>query len=311
MRTPSETLCILTGCTAVGKTELALEWAESNDAEIVSCDSLLFYRGMDIGTAKPTSEERDRVRHHLVDIRDPSEQMDVADFLALATKAVAEIQSRGKKALVTGGSGFYLKAFFEPVVDTVRVSEETRESVREIEKSGGLGGMEAALRSLDPECEVEIDLQNPRRVIRALERCMETGKSVRQLKAEFSEQSNPLTRALKKAVVLERDPQELNERIALRVDEMLERGLIEEVKRLRAAGLETNPSAAGAIGYRETLSYLDGEFDLKEMASRIVINSRRLAKKQRTWFRTQLPIGITINLSEQPLVDLNRLFVEE
>jgi len=308
MTAPDETLFVLTGCTAVGKTDLALEWAESNEAEIVSCDSLLFYRGMDIGTAKPTREERDRVRHHLIDIRDPSEQMDVADFLALAIEAVADIKSRGKKALVTGGSGFYLKAFYEPVVDTVRVSEKTRQKVKEIEESGGLGAMEAALRSLDPECEVEIDLQNPRRVIRALERCIETGKTVRQLKVEFSEQSNALTCSPKKTLLLERDPQELADRIAKRVDQMLRQGLIEEAKRLRAAGLESNPSAAGAIGYRETLSHLRGEYDLEELASRIVTNTRRLAKKQRTWFRTQLPAGETINLSEQPAVDLNQLF---
>lgn len=303
-----ETLFVLTGCTAVGKTRLALDWAESNDAEIVSCDSLLFYKGMDIGTAKPTHLERTRVPHHLIDICNAREQVDIAAFLPLAFAAIRDIQARGKKVLATGGSGFYLKAFFAPVLDSVRVSEKTKEAVRMLEKKGGLVSMVEALKSLDPECEGELDMQNPRRVARALERCMETGKSVSQLKAEFLSQKNVLTESPKRLVVLERDRDELNERIEQRVRAMLEQGLVEEVKRLKSEGFESNPSGAGSIGYRETLAFLEGKCDHETLISSIIINTRRLAKKQRTWFRTQLPPGRFLNLTEKPSPKMEELF---
>lgn len=298
MSLPEETIYVLTGCTAVGKTALALEWAEANDAEIVSCDSLLFYRGMDIGTAKPTREELERVPHHLIDIRDASEGMDIGDYLKLAIAAVEDIRSRGKRPLVTGGSGFYLKAFFGPVVDAVAVSPVVRDEVAAIEAEQGLAGMVRKLEELDPDCRSEVDTCNGRRVIRALERCMETGKSIRQLKTEFSAQSNGLTEAPKRLTVLERDREHLNERIARRVSEMLENGLVGEVERLKAEGFERNASAAGSIGYRETLAYLRGEYKLEELEETIATNTRRLAKKQRTWFRSQLPQGKTLDLDQ-------------
>ena len=129
---------VLTGCTAVGKTEWALRWAEAWGAEIVSCDSLLFYRGMDIGTAKPTAAELKRVPHHLIDILEPAERMNVARYVALARQAVNEIAGRGRPVLVTGGSGFYLKAFFAAVADDVAVSEEIRTAVRALSQEEAL-----------------------------------------------------------------------------------------------------------------------------------------------------------------------------
>ncbi len=308
MKDLNETLFVLTGCTAVGKTRLALDWAESNGAEIVSCDSLLFYRGMNIGTAKPTVSEQNRVPHHLIDLCDASQKVDIATFLPLAIAAIRDIQARGKKVLVTGGSGFYLKAFFAPVLDSIRVSEKTKEAVRKLEEKGGLEGMVEALKSLDPDCERELDIQNPRRVARALERCTETGKSLSQLKAEFSSQKNALTESPKELVVLERDRDELNERIEQRVRAMLEQGLVEEVKRLKSEGFESNPSSSGSIGYRETLAFLDGKCDFEALFSNITMDTRRLAKKQRTWFRTQLPSGRVVNLTETPCVKIEELF---
>ncbi len=302
------TLFILTGCTAVGKTKWALEWAEANDAEILSCDSLLFYRGMDIGTAKPSVSERSRVPHHLVDICDATERMDIAAFLPLAIATVNDIASRGKKVLVTGGSGFYLKSFFDPVLDEVVISENTKAAVRDIESEGGLRKMVAALKALDPNCEKELDIHNPRRVVKALERCMETGRPLSELKSAFSNQKNVLTDSPKKLVVLERDREELKERIESRVLEMIEQGLVEEVKKLRKEGFESNPSGAGSIGYRETLAYLDGEFDSEELVRNIVFDTCRLAKKHRTWFRTQLPIGKMVNLTEKSRIKINQLF---
>src|SRR5262245_14398301 len=140
---------VLTGCTAVGKTELALRWAEAKGAEIVSCDSLLFYRGADIGTAKPTRAELARVPHHLIDVRDVHEQMDVTRYVALAQAAVAHIFARGRAALVTGGSGFYLKAFFGPIADDVDVPAELRDEVRAQLNRAGLEALVTELRRLN------------------------------------------------------------------------------------------------------------------------------------------------------------------
>ncbi|MEM9159985.1 MAG: tRNA (adenosine(37)-N6)-dimethylallyltransferase MiaA [Verrucomicrobiota bacterium] len=298
----------LSGCTAVGKTELSLRWAEANDAEIVSCDSLLFYKGMDIGTAKPTVEERKRVTHHLIDVLEPSEQMDIARYIELAIETIREIQDRGKKVLVTGGSGFYLKAFFSPVVDDVVVSEEIRSEVGRLFDHGGLEGCVAALLKWEPGAHEILDTQNSRRVLRALERCMASGKSVSALRTEFEAKTNLLIDAPKQLTVLEREKEELNDRIELRVKLMIEDGLIEEVELLRNRGFERNTSALASIGYRETLAYLNGDIDRDEMIEKICVNTRRLAKKQRTWFRSQTPDHKKINLSVIEKVNTDELF---
>ena len=301
-------LFVLTGCTAVGKTELALSWAESRHAEIVSCDSLLFYRHMDIGTAKPSARERERVPHHLIDIRPPSERVDIGEYVEMAIQAVEEIWSRGRSVLVVGGSGFYLKAFFEPVVDSVLISPETRAKVRDIEKETGLEGMLKALKKVDPNCEEEVDTKNSRRVVKALERCLETGENLRTLKARFQSQRNRLIDSKKNLVILEREKSELNIRIEKRVVKMLDDGLIDEVERLKEVGFESNPSAANAIGYRETLEYLSGVYDYDTLIERIATNTRKLAKKQRTWFRTQLPNGKRVDLTGTQSLDIDCLF---
>lgn len=287
-----QTLYALTGCTAVGKTEAALQWAELNDAEILNCDSLLFYRGMDIGTAKPNEDELKRVPHHLIDICPASEQMDVARFVDLAIEVAADIQARGKDVLVTGGSGFYLKAFFSPVVDDVVVSTATVERVRMLNEEGGLAALREALLDVSPDAGSFIDLDNPRRVLKALERCLESKMTVAGLRQRFAAQTNPLIDAPKKLAILQRDKESLNARIEQRVEIMFQQGLLEEVERLRAEGFEANGSAAHSIGYRETLAYLDGNLTFEQLKIDIATNTRRLAKKQRTWFRGQLPQGV-------------------
>ncbi|HLP02532.1 MAG TPA: isopentenyl transferase family protein [Opitutaceae bacterium] len=161
---------VLTGCTAVGKTELALRWAEARGAEIVSCDSLLFYRGMDIGTAKPMRAELARVPHHLVDVCDVREQVNITHYVMNARAAVEGIWARGRSVLVTGGSGFYLKAFFGPVADDVAVPAELRDAVRGKLEREGLEALVAELRALNPAGLGALDVLNPRRVTRALER---------------------------------------------------------------------------------------------------------------------------------------------
>ena len=303
-----EPIYCLTGCTAVGKTELALRWAEENQAEIVNCDALLFYRGMDIGTAKPSLEERARVPHHLIDIASPLEPMDVGRYLDLAIEAVREIQSRGLRALVTGGSGFYLKAFFAPVVDRVSVSPEVAQRVAELMEEG-LPCAVAELKARNPDGLDGLDTQNPRRVAKALERCMESGNTIGQLKQLFQSEQNPLLATAKRLTILERDKDELNRRIEQRVEAMLESGLLQETRRLLDEGIEANPSAARAIGYRESIAHLKGEIDLATLRERICVNTRRLAKKQRTWFRGQFPEQARrVNLTETGDVACSSLF---
>ncbi len=280
---------VLTGPTAVGKTALALRWAETNRAEIVSCDSLLFYRGMDIGTAKPSAAERVRVPHHLIDVLDVRDQADVTHYVTLARAAVTEIANRRRHVLVTGGSGFYLKAFFGPVADDVHVPAEVRARLRAQHEAEGLDPLLAELRRLNPAGWGGLDTANPRRVLRALERCLASGRTLAELADAFARQPSPFAEWDVVCTRLDRAPTDLEARIEVRVALMLRAGLVAEVERLLAAGLRENTSAASAIGYRETIAMLEGRISRDALPGEIVRNTRALVKKQRTWFRTQLP----------------------
>ena len=284
----TQTLHIITGPTAVGKTEYALSYAEKLNAEIVSCDASLVYRGMDIGTAKPSPEELARVPHHLIDVNAVDEPYDIVAYVRDAQAAVADIFARGQSVVVTGGSGFYLKSFFAPVIDIVVVTDAIRAQVADLYAADGLEGLVADLRERSPVGFGNLDILNPRRVLRALERCIASGKSLPDLQAEFAARPEPYADTTKNYTLLERDPENLRQRVARRVDKMLKDGLVEEVECLRELGIENNPSAASAIGYRETLSYLNGEIQLKALAPAIVQNTNQLVKKQGTWFRTQI-----------------------
>jgi tRNA dimethylallyltransferase len=202
-----------------------------------------------------------------------------------ARAAVAEIAARGRPVLVTGGSGFYLKAFFAPVVDDVAVSPELRAEVRALPLPAAL----ARLAALNPGGLGALDTANPRRVSRALERCLASGRPLAELAADFARRPAPFADWRVVLTRIDRPPAELAARIAARVDAMLRDGLVDEVRRLRGEGLEQNPSAAGAIGYREVLALLDGRLPPGQLAAEIAQNTRALVKKQRTWFRTQLP----------------------
>jgi tRNA dimethylallyltransferase len=285
----SRLLHILTGCTAVGKTELALRWAEENGAEIISCDSLLFYRGMDLGTAKPTRAEQARVPHHLIDVCGVAEPMDIARYVVRAREAVDDILARRRQVLVAGGSGFYLKAFLAPVADAVVVPAELRAELQLWCEAAGLPALVGELRRLNPAGLGGLDEQNPRRVLRALERCRASGRTLAELRADFAAQPSPFADCAIKLCELGRAKEDLDRRIDLRVEAMLAGGLIAEVRDLLAGGLQKNPSAARAIGYRETIDFLEGRLPASELAGKIAKNTRALVKKQRTWFKTQLP----------------------
>ena len=283
------TLHIITGATAVGKTQYALDYCEALDAEIISCDASLFYRGMDIGTAKPTKEEMAKVPHHCIDINPVNQSFDITKFFALARSTVEDIHNRGKSVVITGGSGFYLKSFFEPVVDTVEVSDSIRAESESLFINYGLSGLLDRLNAVSPEGLGNLDIMNPRRVQRALERCLSSKKSLPVLQKEFADRPKPYAEFDKYFILLERDEKALKDRVVKRAQGMLASGLIEEVKNLLKKGIEENPNAANAIGYRESIAFLKGEIEEDELLPLIVKNTNGLVKKQKTWFRSQLP----------------------
>ncbi len=205
MATARPRLRVLTGCTAVGKTEWALRWAEARGAEIVSCDSMLFYRGMDLGTAKPTAAELGRVPHHLIDICEVTEPMNVTGYVARARAALGEIAARGREALVVGGSGFYLKAFFASVADEVEVPAALREEVAALPREAAL----ERLRALNPAGLGALDVANPRRVTRALERCVASGRTLAELAEAFGRQRSPFADWDVELTEIAREPAEL------------------------------------------------------------------------------------------------------
>jgi tRNA dimethylallyltransferase len=220
-----------------------------------------------------------------IDICSVRERMDVARYLTLARAAVEGIAARGRPVLVTGGSGFYLKAFLAPVADAVAVGADVRAQVQGLSAEAAL----AELRRLNPAGLGALDVANPRRVVRALERCRAAGRTLAELAAEFARQPAPFADWDVQVVRLERPPAELAARVEQRVTAMLAAGLVDEVTRLQAEGLEENSSAAGAIGYREVIALRAGRLAEAELAATIGRNTRALVKKQRTWFRTQLP----------------------
>jgi tRNA dimethylallyltransferase len=284
----TQTLHIITGPTAVGKTEYALSYAEAHDAEIVSCDASLVYRGMDIGTAKPSVDELARVPHHLIDLCEVDHAYNIVEFDRAAREVIADIFSRGRGVIVTGGSGFYLKSFLAPVIDTVVVTDAVRHEVETLYSSAGLDGLLAELARRNPGGFGNLDVKNPRRVLRALERCIASGKELVQLQQEFASRPEPYGQYGKSLILLEREADDLKKRVAQRAEAMLAGGLVDEVKRLIPLGIEKNPSAASAIGYRETIAFIRGKICLEELLPAIIQNTMHLVKKQKTWFRTQI-----------------------
>jgi len=272
----------IAGPTAVGKSGIALALAEQLGGEIISADSMQVYRGLDIGTAKPSPADRARVPHHLIDICDLTEAFDAAQFIRLAQKAVQEIQSRKKIPIFCGGTGLYLKAFLSGLGEAPPANPEFRAELENVP-------FEALLRELrerDPEAYEKIDKQNPRRVIRAVEVIRLTGKKFSEQRAEWKcAVHSPRSTVF---FCLTRQPADLHARINVRVDEMFRRGLVDETRKLLKHGLEQNQTAMQAIGYRQVVEHLRGERPLAETIEQVKIRTRQFAKRQLTWFRRQL-----------------------
>jgi tRNA dimethylallyltransferase len=270
------------GPTAVGKSEITLALAEQLGGEIISADSMQVYRGLDIGTAKPSPADRARVPHHLIDFCDLTEAFDAAQFIRHAQLAVAEIQSRGRVPVFCGGTGLYFKAFLSGLGEAPSANPELRAELEVVP-------FEALLRELrerDPEAYEKIDKQNPRRVIRAVEVIRLTGKKFSEQRAEWK--STVQSPESKVFFCLTRQPADLHARINARVDEMFSRGLVEETRELLKRGLEQNQTAMQAIGYRQVVEHLRGERSLAETIEQVKIRTRQFAKRQLTWFRRQL-----------------------
>ncbi len=287
MAAPAPAIHVLTGPTAVGKTETALRWAEQHDAEILSCDSVCVYRGMDVGSAKPTAEEQRRIRHHGLDLVDPSERYSVSEYVEMARAAIAEAHGRGRRILVTGGSGFYLAAFFGPVTDELEIPQAIADEVRALHRQG-LASLLLRLREIEgPRLPSWLDVQNPIRVAKALERRLASGRSLDSLRDEFLTRRGPFADHPVTCEVLERPDEELKARIAARTELMLRNGIIEESARLLAMNLDPELTSSRAVGYRAVMDWLEGgkRVAMNGLAERINLDTWALVRKQRKWFR--------------------------
>jgi tRNA dimethylallyltransferase len=272
---------LLAGPTAVGKSQVALLLAEELGGEIISVDSMQVYRGLDIGTAKPSAAERARIPHHLIDVVEVTEAFDAARFSVLANEAVAAVQARGKVPILCGGTGLYFKAFQSGLGDAPPASLALRTELQ----ATPLPELLRELATGDPETYARIDRNNPRRVFRAVEIIRLTGKPVRR--AAWSVESS----AGGYAFGLSRLSGDLRRRIDVRVDEMFQLGLVAETERLLERGLAQNPVAMQALGYRQVAEHLRGQRPLAETMELVKIRTRQFAKRQMRWFKRQMRLS--------------------
>ena len=277
----SKLLCLL-GPTAVGKTEIAIQLAQHLNAEIISVDSRQIYRQMNIGTAKPTSEEQQAARHHLIDCVDISQPFSVADYQALVDAAITDIQSRGKQVLLVGGAGLYFRAVVDGLFEGPGADHVLRAQLKQEAAEHGVNALHDRLRACDSESADRIHPNNKVRVIRALEVYELTGTPMSELQQQWhpEKQRYPFI-----AFCLTMPRALLYHRIEQRVDVMLANGLIAEVESLLAAGYSRDTIALQSFGYKELIAYLDGECTYIEAISQLKQNTRRFAKRQLTWFR--------------------------
>lgn len=278
-------LIVLTGPTAVGKTALSVRLAKALNGEIISADSMQVYRHMDIGSAKITPAEQGGVPHHLLDILEPEEPFNVVRFQQLAKEAVSDILSRRRLPILVGGTGFYIQSVLYDV-DFTETEEDGafRASMEELARREGAEALHERLRSVDPEAAAQIHANNIKRVIRALEYQERTG---RKISAHNEAQRGKEAAYRSRYFVLTDDRDRLYARIDRRVDEMMERGLVDEVRALRERGLRPGMVSMQGLGYKEILAYLDGECDLERAVCLIKQNTRHFAKRQLTWFRRE------------------------
>ncbi|MGA7194888.1 MAG: tRNA (adenosine(37)-N6)-dimethylallyltransferase MiaA [Anaerolineales bacterium] len=279
-----QSLIILVGPTAVGKTEIAIQLAERINGEIVSADSRLFYRGMDIGTAKPTHEEQARIPHHLIDIANPNEILSLAVFQQKAREAIADIHGRGKLPLLVGGTGQYVRAVTEGwSPPEVKPDEKLRDELEKEKNEKGKDFLYEKLRSLDPEATNKIDARNVRRTIRALEVILTTGKKFSEQRGQSESPYQLIT------IGLMRPRSELYARVDERIESMFANGLVDEVKGLLAKGYSSDLPTMSAIGYRECVSVIEGKLSVEQAKVEMRRATRIFVRRQSNWFKESDP----------------------
>ena len=277
----SSKLLIISGPTASGKSELALRLAHTLDAEIINADSMQIYRGLDIGTAKPTPEEQREIRHHLIDIVDPDQPFSAADFADAADVAIADIQRRGKRVIIAGGTGLYIRALVKGLVASPSGAGELRQLLQNEADVVGNEAMLERLRLVDPELAAGLHPNNLVRIIRALEVFQLTGIPLSRYQQEHAF-ATPRYDTLQIAITVDRSL--LYQRIDERVERMLAEGLLDEVRALLVSGCDRNFKSLRSIGYKEAAAHLCGELSFAETARLIKRDTRHYAKRQLTWF---------------------------
>lgn len=283
--TEKKPLVILTGPTAVGKTALSIKLASEIGGEIISADSMQVYRQMDIGSAKIKPEEMDGIPHHLIDILEPEEEFNVCLFEKLALEAMEQIYERGHIPVVVGGTGFYIQALLYQIDFTEEETDTAfRDKLWQLGEEKGNHYLHELLRKVDPESAEEIHENNRKRVIRALEFYENSGKPISTHNKEQRQKTSAYNSCY---FVLTDDRKKLYERIESRVDQMLSKGLVDEVRTLKERGCNASMVSMQGLGYKEILEYLDGRCSLLEAVEKIKKETRHFAKRQLTWFRRE------------------------
>ncbi|HLE51698.1 MAG TPA: tRNA (adenosine(37)-N6)-dimethylallyltransferase MiaA [Anaerolineales bacterium] len=295
-------LVVILGPTAVGKTEIAIQLAEGLGGEIVSADSRLFYRGMDIGTAKPTPAERGHVPHHLIDVADPDEIWSLTVFQDAAHQAIAGIHYRRRLPFLVGGTGQYVRAVIEGwQVPQTAPDSQWRAVLESWAAEVGAQGLHARLASLDPQAALSIDYRNVRRTLRALEVILRTGRRFSELRGRGGSPYRTLL------LGLTRPRSELYARIDNRIEGMLAAGLLDEVQDLLQEGYSPNLPTLSAIGYQEMIAYLDGKITLEEAAAAMKRRTRQFVRRQANWFKESDPEIRWSRVGPETVDDLQRM----
>lgn len=297
-------ICIV-GPTASGKTKLSIELAKALDGEIVGCDSMQLYRGMDIGTAKVTVQELDGVRHYMSDVAEPGEDFSVSKYVQMADDCVQDILSRGKTVIIEGGTGLYVDSLiagrsFAPYPRTGH-----REALEKLAEEYGIEAVLDLLQNFDAEAAKRLHPSDHKRIIRAAEVYLETGKSITQHNLE-TQQLPPKYRPVWIGLDYE-NRQDLYDRINLRVELMLQAGLLDEVKALMSRGLDDNSTAMQALGYKELVQALRGELTMEQAIELIQRRTRNFAKRQLTWFRKNPDV---VWIRQKPEQDFSEVFLQ-
>ena len=304
-------LIIISGPTAVGKSEISVRLAAAIGGEIISADSMQVYKGMDIGTAKISSSEMLNIPHHLLDILDPKDDFNIVSFKNYANKAISEIYERGNLPIIVGGTGFYIQSVLYDVdFSVVEESAEYRDELSKLAEQKGNVYLHDMLKQADPDAAAKIHQNDQKRIIRALEYYKETGERISVHNENESHNISPYNFCY---FVLTDDREKIYEKINLRVDKMIECGLVEEVKKLKASGLDSSFVSMKGLGYKEILEYLDGDISLDEAIYKIKRDSRHFAKRQLTWFKREKEVTFLNkkDLSQAYILDIMQNILRE